>query len=229
MPSSLVIDLETVPIDVDRLDSYIRTFEPSLLIEEEPEWVEVETDEKPKKGRKKAKPKKDPKPKSKAGSGGLHWLTGRIACVGIKPLGKEPVVLIDEDESVIMAGVYEILADNYPFTTITFNGSEFDLPFLRMRGLLHGVDFSGVLPLEKYSKTHLDLYQIMGGKWVLPAKLAEYAWYFGITDIVDSGADVARMWENGEFDRIANHCRGDVIATEGLYYRIFPGGKKRKF
>jgi uncharacterized protein YprB with RNaseH-like and TPR domain len=127
-----------------------------------------------------------------------------------------------------MAGVYEVLSSEFPFTTVTFNGSEFDLPFLRMRGLLHGVDFAGVLPLEKFSKTHIDIYQVLGGKWVLPAKLAEYSWYFSIDDIVDSGADVARMWADGELDRIANHCRGDVIATEKLYNKIFPGGKKSK-
>lgn len=227
--TSIILDIETVPIEVDRLADYIATFEPDAMVAEEPEWVEVETDEKPKKGKKKPKAKKAPKTASKANRGGLHWLTGRIACVGVKELGKEPIIFIDKDESVILVGLYEYLSGKYPYNTITFNGGEFDLPFLRMRALLYGIDLAGVLPYEKFSKTHIDIYQVLGGKWQLPAKLAEYAWFFGIDDIKDSGAEVARMWEEGKLDDIANHCRGDVISTEKLYHRVFPGGKKRKY
>lgn len=225
----LIVDIETAPIKTERLDSYIRTFEPELMVEEEPEWEEVEVDESPKKGKKK-KPKK-PKPKvgSKAAKGGLHWLTGQICCVGVKPIGGDPIIFADEDEEIVLVGLFDYLSSQYPYTMVTFNGAEFDLPFIRMRGLLHGLDFSTLLPLEKFSKQHIDIYQVLGGKWVLPAKLSEYCWYFGIEDICDSGASVAEQFRAGDIEAIANHCRGDVIGTEKLYKKVFPGGKKRKY
>jgi DNA polymerase elongation subunit (family B) len=221
---TLILDIETAPITTERLESYISTFEPELLIQEEPEWVEVEGEPK-----KKKKPKK-PKPKvgAKSTKGGLHWLTGQICCVGVKPVGKEPVMFADEDEELVLVGLHEYLTGMYPYITVTFNGSEFDLPFIRMRGLLHGLDFSGLLPLEKFSKTHIDIYQVLGGKWVLPAKLAEYCWYFGIEDIDDTGAHVAELFRAGDIEAIVRHCRGDVIGTEKLYRKVFPGGKKTK-
>jgi DNA polymerase elongation subunit (family B) len=225
---TLIIDIETAPITKERLDSYISAFEPELMVEGDPDWVEVEADEKPKKGAKK-KPKK-PKPKvgSKSAKGGLHWLTGQICCVGVLPTDGEPVMFADEDEEVVLVGLYHYLYDAFPYLTVTFNGAEFDLPFIRMRGLLYGLDFSGLLPLEKFSKTHIDIYQVLGGKWVLPAKLAEYCWYFGIEDIDDTGAHVAELFRAGDIEAIVRHCRGDVIATEKLYKKVFPGGKRTK-
>lgn len=229
MASYIIIDIETAPIKKERLDSYIATFEPELLVEEEPEWVEVETDEKPKKGKKKPKAKKAPKVGSKAAKGGLHWLTGQICCVGVKPIGEEPVMFADEEEEVVLVGLFDYLSSVYPYTMVTFNGTDFDLPFLRMRGLLHGLDFSTLLPLEKFSKQHIDIYAVLGGKWQLPAKLSEYCWYFGINEICDSGASVAEQFAHGDIDAIIRHCRGDVVGTEKLYRKVFPGGKKRKY
>jgi uncharacterized protein YprB with RNaseH-like and TPR domain len=56
---------------------------------------------------------------------------------------------------------------------VTFNGQAFDIPFLYMRGLVHGLDFSALLPKEKWFKLHVDLYEHLGGKWGLNAKLDE--------------------------------------------------------
>lgn len=224
MHSYLVLDIETCTISKERLDSFIAKFEPAS---EEPEEID-ESDIKPKKGAKKSKAGKSTKAKTKPKSerGGLHYLTGQICVAGVKPFGEEPVMFGDKDESVVLVGLYEYLKSVAPYTVVTYNGSEFDIPFIRMRGLLYGLDFSSLLPIDKYSKTHIDLYSQLGGKWVLPSKLSELCWYFDIPDIEDSGANVQKLYEEGNIAQIVAHCRGDVIATEKLYKRIFPGGKR---
>lgn len=225
MPSIITFDIETVSIDKERLESFKRKFEPKPP---EPIVVEVEDDEKPKK-KKKVAVKKEEKPKKlKSDRAGLHYLTGRVVCAGAKIFGRKADMFAHEDEEVLLAGLYEFLDSHLPFTLVTFNGREFDVPFIYMRGLLHGFDFSQVLPMDRYSKSHVDIYQHLGGKWGMNGKLSELAWHFGIEDSLDgSGADVQKNFDNGDWESIIAHCRADVETTEELYKRLFPHGRSK--
>lgn len=222
MTNILTLDLETASVDSERLQEFKDRFEPKPP-EPEPE-PEVE-EEKPKK-RKKAKKEEKPK-KLKSDRAGLHFLTGRVVCTGTKFVGREPQMFADEAEEVIMAGLYDYLAAHQPFTLVTFNGRDFDLPMLYMRGLLHGYDFAQVLPMDKYAKTHIDLYQHLGGRWGMNGKLEELAWHFGLEDDLDGhGSSIQGLYDAGDWESIIAHCRADVIVTERLYTRLFPHGIK---
>ena len=222
MPAVVTFDIETAAIDRERLEDFKHRFEPKPP---EPEPAAEVEEEKPKKKKKLAKKEDRPK-KLKSDRAGLHYLTGRVVCAGAKNFGKKAEMFAHEEEEILLAGLYEYL-DNYrPFTLVTFNGREFDVPFVYMRGLLHGFDFSQVLPMDKFSKSHIDLYQHLGGKWGMNGKLSELAWHFGIEDGLDgSGADVQKNFDNGNWEEIIAHCRADVETTEKLYIRLFPHGR----
>lgn len=156
----------------------------------------------------------------KASKGGLHFLTGRLVCAGVKPVGCLPAVFADEEEALIFEGLTLYLEEFKPSRIITFNGKAFDLPFLRFRGLLHGYDMTQYLPYERFAKNHFDVYEEVGGKWSMNATLAEYAWFFGVDVIEHSGAEVARQYRKGDWDGIVAHNKGDLEATEIVYKRL---------
>jgi hypothetical protein len=164
-------------------------------------------------------------PNKKLNKPGLHWLTGRVFCICIKPLGKPVMTFCDEDENAILSAFYEYLLTLKPVNLVTFNGHSFDIPFLYMRGLVHGLDFSSLLPRDKWSRLHMDLYEHLGGKWGLNAKLAEICWMLGIDRIYGTGGEVQDLYDNKDFQKIIEHCTGDVEAVEQLYNRLFPHGR----
>jgi predicted PolB exonuclease-like 3'-5' exonuclease len=118
---------------------------------------------------------------------------------------------------------YEILGRGHITTLITFNGIQFDLPFLRMRGFKYGLDFGDHLPYQRYSVNHYDIFDKIGGKWGDTATLEELAWYFNVQGLLGSGADVKQLWAEGRVDTISSHCGGDLTVTEGIY-DVMTGG-----
>jgi DNA polymerase elongation subunit (family B) len=219
----LFIDIETIPETEERIASYKATFEPTPV---EPVETE-EIVEKPKKAPKKPRTKKSARGKSKSELKGLHYLTGKIVCIALKPMGKEPLIFHGEEE-VMLRELHEYLSARFPYTLCGYNIMEFDVPFIRMRGLKYGIDFSGLLPLDKFNKQHVDLYVVLGGKWGLTARLSELAWYFDIPGAYGSGADVERLYRAGDLLEIYRHCGADVCVTEGLYHKIYPEGRRGK-
>lgn len=193
--AKVVLDIETVASD--RLVEYQKAFEPEDITK---------------------KIKRSDKP-------GLHWLTGKVVCICVKPLGKPLMTFCDEDEGAILSALYDCLLTLRPVNLITFNGRSFDVPFILMRGLTHGLDFSALLPRDKWSKLHMDLYEHLGGRWGLNAKLSEICWLLGINGICGSGSEIQGLYDNNDFPKIIEHCIGDVEAVEQLYNRLFPHGQ----
>ena len=214
--TTLVLDVETVAND--RLPEYVAKFEPR------PPAPEPEPEEEAPKKKKKKAAKKIAEKKGKADKPGLSFLTGKIACICVKPLGKPAQAFADEDEEAILGAFHEYLIEHRPISLVTYNGRSFDVPFLQMRGLLHGYDLSPHLPNDRFAKNHIDIYaDILGGKWSSQnGKLAELAWYFSVDSIDGSGADVQKQYDAGEWDAIIAHCIGDVEATEALLYKLQP-------
>jgi predicted PolB exonuclease-like 3'-5' exonuclease len=227
--SNYILDIETIANE--RLGNYKETFEPAPP-EPEPE-VEEEVRISPKTG-KPLKAKAKPKPKSegrakarKSDKPGLSYLTGRIICVGIKPENKAPVMLVNKDEEALLQELYDYMAARAPFTVISFNGRSFDIPFITMRGLLYNINFADVLSQERFSKTHIDLYETIGGKWGMSCKLAELAWFLGLEAVEGKGSEVQDMYDRGDLQSISDHCQSDIETTEKIYF-ILHGSKKRK-
>lgn len=110
---------------------------------------------------------------------------------------------------------------------VTFNGHQFDLPFIFIRSLACGV-VPTVAPTNwrrRYSSwPHFDVRMELSG-WDMRAEgtLHEWATFFGIShDDTVGGEDIARLASEGEWEKIAGHVRSDVEATKHLYQRVAP-------
>lgn len=220
--NTLTLDIETVPCT--DIECYCSRFEvPALMAYSECLKQHEARKEECKKQGIKLDSHAPEKPKLKSEKPGLHWATGRVACIGLKEGGKPAMCIMESTEEKTLWRAYEILKDLHPFKIITFNGHSFDFPFLIVRAAKYGIPMSSYLTMNRYDRNHVDIYDVMGNKFTTNGRLAEYAHVFDCFEkIYDSGANVEELWNAGKFDDIAKHCIGDVEVTEIIYNKLFP-------
>jgi len=104
---------------------------------------------------------------------------------------------------------------------ITFNGRNFDVPFLMMRSAMLGVKVSKNLMGYRYGDEHIDLLeQFTFYGLTRKFNLDFYCQSFGIEspkskDI--SGMEVKNLYEAGRIKDIAVYCSKDIYATFKLF------------
>ncbi|MFQ5937369.1 MAG: 3'-5' exonuclease [Acidiferrobacterales bacterium] len=119
-------------------------------------------------------------------------------------------------------------------TLVSWNGSQFDLPVLHYRALLHGVaaprywdtgdgdrEFRWNNYLSRYHERHTDLMDVLSGYQPrAAAPLAEIAVMLGLPGKMGmSGADVWTKYCAGAIEEIRNYCETDVLNTYLIYLR----------
>lgn len=110
---------------------------------------------------------------------------------------------------------------------VTYNGRNFDVPFLVARSLVHGVPARVDLLGNPYNlRPHLDLYRlIQPGRALGPSGLEVVCWALGIESPKGAldGSQVGPAYARGELEAIARYNRGDVLATAAVYRRVRDG------
>lgn len=103
----------------------------------------------------------------------------------------------------------------------TFNGRQFDCPFLILRSAVLGVKPTKNLMPNRYYATHIDLLdQLTFYGAFRKFNLDFYAKSFGIKSPKDegiSGLDVKPFFQNKKYKEIAEYCARDVKATAELF------------
>ena len=154
----------------------------------------------------------------------LRWHTSQTICITAKPLEMEPECFCGTDEVKVLEDAYEYLNEIRPAKWIGFNIKDFDLIHLKMRGMVNDIPFINILPVGKYDKRLVDVYDVLvEGKWnkQQSATLEMFAAMLGFKELLyGHGSDVPGWFAKGELDEIRKHNIGDVLATEQLYLRI---------
>lgn len=106
-------------------------------------------------------------------------------------------------------------------TLISFNGKNFDLPFLILRSSVLKVKPSLTISTYKTKIKHIDLLdQLTMYGTIRKFNLNFYCEIYGIkspkTDILN-GLEVKEYFKSGRIKEIANYCKNDVVATYQLY------------
>lgn len=161
----------------------------------------------------------------------LNVLMGRIACIGIifkdKKTRVERTFFDRDSEKNLLINFWDFIAEKQlAMKTVTFNGLNFDLPFLYFRSMVHGIDVSWHdFGLKKFSSfPHFDLMQHMSFwnsfKYV---SLDYFAMLFGYDvdpETCDNGAIVSKWWGCGEDSRLQSYNLEDCRKTAYLYNKI---------
>jgi len=116
-------------------------------------------------------------------------------------------------------------------TFVTFNGRTFDFPVLEFAALRSGIRipsyFGKYGPRYRYQDDHhFDMLDFLLNHGSVQAKALTGGLNWALaavglpvkTDV--TGADVQRLYEAGELERIHSYCRSDVLSEYGLFLRI---------
>jgi hypothetical protein len=152
--------------------------------------------------------------------GELDALTGRIVCIGLLFDDGESVTeaaLLDHDERRILEGFWKAIR---PTDVLAgHNILEFDLPFIRQRSWILGIQPSRSLDLRKYyTGDVVDTMQVWtdwGSK--KGVTLDSLGAALGVGTKNGDGTDVAHWWAVRDLRSIRTYCMEDVW----LDYRVF--------
>jgi 3'-5' exonuclease len=216
----LVIDIETVGTPWEEHDQYVREY----LIKGQ---SEAEAEEEKRRG-------------------GLSPFRGHIVAIGVinaddgrscalyEVPGQSEVITrkegtrtyISGSEKQILEKFWEYLGRDDRF--ITFNGRQFDGPFLLIRSAVNGVTPRRDLVGYRFSfHPNCDLREVLNF-WGTLGRQAKFnldfaCKVFGITssktDSLD-GRAVENLYRAGRYEEIANYCLDDVRATAELYEKL---------
>jgi DNA polymerase elongation subunit (family B) len=136
------------------------------------------------------------------------------------------VVLQGMDEKKILVDFLQLIRD-FGNRIITFNGVNFDCPFIIRRCQYNKIKVDIELSTRRFSvDPHFDLLQYLSN-YKTPTqglKMSEYCSLFGIKTSKDefSGADVYPAYLAGEWDRLAQYTIDDCNATYDLFMAVRP-------
>jgi predicted PolB exonuclease-like 3'-5' exonuclease len=164
----------------------------------------------------------------------LNPRLGRVLCIGTSVNDDKPTVVTaahEGEERDVLSGFWQKLAA-FPTAPllVTWNG-QWDLRFLLIRSLAHGVSLERQEALlsqcfKRYSTAHhYDCKAVLLNYPSNPPTgegLDEWAKFLGtsVSGKSGHGADVYPMFLRGELDQIAEYCSTDVELTSGIYSRI---------
>jgi DNA polymerase elongation subunit (family B) len=179
---------------------------------------------------------------------GFSPLTGQIVAIGIRDVerakgavyyqtspGQEDVNFEEEDCKFEVMTEKEMLekfwavVEKYD-TFVTFNGRGFDVPFLMIRSMIHGVRPSKNLMSNRYLNyqpgfaRHVDLLDQLSFYGALRRKGSLHLWCHALgiespkAQGVD-GDDVKKLFESGRSADVARYNARDLVATATLFER----------
>src|SRR5687767_12251596 len=217
----LVIDIETVGTPWEEHDPYVREY----LIKG---MNEAEAEEEKRRG-------------------ALSPFTGRIVAIGIVnaetgrscamyevPGQTEMITRKDGNRTLISGSERQILEKFWEFLSpgdrfISFNGRQFDGPFLMIRSAIHGVVPKRDLVGNRYRlHPNCDLREVLNFNGTLNARQMRFnldlaCKSVGIVSSKAEGMDgraVENLYRSGRYEDIAVYCLEDVRATCELYLKL---------
>jgi len=169
----------------------------------------------------------------------LYPFTAKVISIGIFDVDKEKAFVyyesdiqeewISEERNIHYKGLSEaeMLQSFWRIVeitdqVITFNGRNFDVPFLMIRSAINKIKPSKNLVAKRFDSTlHIDLLeQFTYYGLTRKFNLDFYCHAFGITSPKSkgiSGMDVKNIYESGRIKDIAVYCAEDIFATYLLY------------
>jgi len=112
--------------------------------------------------------------------------------------------------------------ENRYLTYVTFNGINFDFPFLRVRSSILGIKHYNLPENRWRMDEHFDVRLWLASQYGV-GTLEFWAKLHGIEVNEEYAEDsIYDWWEQKQYDMIEKHCEQDVTITEQLYLRCKP-------
>ncbi|MCM8766146.1 MAG: ribonuclease H-like domain-containing protein [Candidatus Omnitrophica bacterium] len=172
---------------------------------------------------------------------GFYPLTGEIVAIGMlnpdtekgvvyfqnQGEGQDKIVqgnveFIPGTEEEILKQFWETIKKYDQF--ITFNGRNFDCPYIMIRSAIHKIrPTRNLMPYRYDPKEHIDLLDLLTFYGAVRKRFSLHMWCraFGIKSPKEegiSGDTVTEFFKQKKFLEIARYCLGDLQATKELYF-----------
>ena len=122
-----------------------------------------------------------------------------------------------DDEQGLIQEVFERLTTQDHI--ITFNGNSFDLPMLKMRGLIHGLHTTMPFNIKQWSEHYIDVRYQLTDKYGV-GDLAYWSRVFGV-EPPQWGEDMDKSdLSKYPIEDVVKACRDDVRCTYELYQKL---------
>lgn len=230
MSATLVFDIETIGEEWDGMDSFTQ--------ENLTSWIKRES---------KTEDEYQANLETLREGLGFSPLTGEIVAIGIcdyerskravyyqNPGAKDTKEKYEKDDVTYrpmteaeMINAFWDIAQKYD-TFVTFNGYQFDVPYLMIRGAVHGIRPTVNLMTNRYltsqrgGKAHVDLIDQLSFYGAIRKKGSLHMWTraFGITSPKTeeiNGHQVSELFKQARYADIAEYNAADIQATADLY------------
>lgn len=156
----------------------------------------------------------------------MHPLFSRILMIGLKLMNGKIELIYPKDEKELLTKFWNRINELKPELIVTFNGYNFDIPFIQIRSQINAVKPTMDINLNKWksdSSNHYDCMQVLSANQTfLNVALEISCQVFGIKvpEQRITGESVPKLYIAGELDTIKEHCTQDIEMTEGLYLRL---------
>jgi len=149
----------------------------------------------------------------------MNPIYSKIIVIGLKY--NNELRLLTGNEKDILTEFWEVIKQD-DFTIVTHNGYKFDIPFIIVRSILNGINISKEVNLNPWNmlkSNHLDTMLIFSQNVFTNPSLRVLAKLNGINFPEEhlTGKDIGRFWEEGDLDKIKDHCSEDIKILESLF------------
>lgn len=153
---------------------------------------------------------------------------GKIVCISLGEISgtKINTESYTGNEKQLLRNFWDMIGKIPNATWVSFNGLKFDVNFILMRSVYHRIipTNKAFVNTIKYRKhPHFDVMQWMSD-WGYPSPSLDIACDLCGVQTSKDGAikakDVAKAFEDGRIDEIAQYCEEDVRATLEVYLQV---------
>jgi hypothetical protein len=156
----------------------------------------------------------------------MHPLFSKIIMIGLKKHGRTPILIHGQKEKNILNRFWKYMEKVRPDKIVTFNGYNFDVPFICIRSKMNKIAPSVNFNTTKWrmeNSNHYDCMQLLSGKEnFLNVALDISCRLLGVPvpDERIRGEEIPNFHAAGAVDPIKIHCVQDLEMTEQLYERL---------
>ena len=149
----------------------------------------------------------------------LDSMQGRIICIGYS-IDDHINISIGDEHTTLMDFASDIVSNYNPYQWIGWNISSFDIPWLWRKAIQHNIPaLRNIIPHGNRAMI-TDLMRVWATDFKDYVSMSDCAQFLGIEHEGGNGSEIYDLWQAGDFDAIAGHCRRDIETTMKIYERI---------
>lgn len=143
----------------------------------------------------------------------------KIIVLGLKY--NNELKLLTGEEKDILNEFWKLVKENN-FTIVTHNGYSFDVPFIIVRSIINNIEIPVIIntnPWAMLKSNHIDTMLIFSQNVFTNSGLKVLAKLNNIEFNDDNvmGKDIERLYKEGKFDLVKEHCKSDIEVLEKLF------------